>query len=60
MKPVKKKEEQVFIVNKQKIMWTCQESKKINKFFLNKIHKKFKLNIDCHDNSCRNHNFFQG
>jgi len=57
---MKRERQQLFIVNKQKIMWTCQENKLINKdILILKIHKKLKLNIDHHDKSCKNNKFFQ-
>jgi hypothetical protein len=51
---------QLFIVDKQKICELANKIENLNlKNLIDKIHKDLKLNIDCHINACRNHNFFK-
>jgi hypothetical protein len=56
----KKKRHLLFIVDKQKICEHVKKAKKINKKnSVNKMQKKFKLNVDCHIKICKNHNLLE-
>jgi len=57
---IKGKRQQLSIVNKQKICELAKKTKKlILKNIFDKIHKEFKLNVDCHNKININDNLLQ-
>jgi hypothetical protein len=49
MNPIEEKKKRLFIVNKQKICKLAKKTENHNlKNLVDKIHKKFKFNVNCH------------